>query len=93
MDTIGRLGAWIVYFGVVGLVLTMGWREPLKNHFIRSDSAAEPQATQMDAPAPELTTPIAPATSAPQAANGQVEHTDSNVQGNRRRLIFSTPVP
>ncbi|HEY3900598.1 MAG TPA: hypothetical protein VGM54_18465 [Chthoniobacter sp.] len=90
MNFIGRLGAWIVYFGVVGLVLNMGWQEPLKNRFVAGDKAQSPPMAATD---PALTIPSAPPTTTPQVANGQVEHVDNDVRGNRRMLIFSTPAP
>jgi hypothetical protein len=93
MDAIGRLGTWVLYFGVVGLVLLLGWREPLKNHFMQSTGAPPTPAAQTVAHGPELPVPMSPATPMPTAANGQVEHVDTDVQGNRRMVIFSTPAP
>ena len=96
MNFVGRIGAWIVYFGVVGLVLNMGWRQPLKNHFMqgdKGDKGAEAQTAPMAAPDPALAIPMAPTTGVPPAANGQVEEVDNNVKANRRMLIFSTPAP
>ena len=87
MNFIGRLGAWIVYFGVVGLVLIMGWREPLKNHFMPGNGGPEVVAAPLAPSGPAA--PLPP----PQAVNGKVEDVDSNVSGNRRILNFSTPVP
>jgi hypothetical protein len=93
MNFVGKLGAWVIYFGVVGLILNMGWREPLKNHFLQNNSGSQAADAPTAAPGEALTPPQAPPVPTPPVANGQTEQIDYNVKGNRRVLIFSTPAP
>jgi hypothetical protein len=78
----------------VDLIIILGWKEPLKNHFLPGNHRADVQPAQLAPPDPSLTIPLAPpAPMPPPSANGQMESVDHKVGGSRRMIQFSTPAP
>ena len=47
-----RVGSWILYFGVLGLIIALGWKEPLKYRFMSKDQVIAAKAAATPPPRP-----------------------------------------